>query len=147
MLEARFGWIYSSGLLFPLTAAVIFLLLSLLFKLAAVPAHLWIPEVYSAVSAPVLAFLVVPAKITILLFFVLIAVKIFTMGGTIIQLTPEMLNSKNFFGNDQEQATRALVKKDHLDKAQELCASFAKFVEAKLISLPQLNAERAETLA
>ncbi len=58
---------------------VIFLLIGFLFKLSAFPCHLWTPEVYEGSPALIMAFFILPVKITILTFLIRLLSHVFNL--------------------------------------------------------------------
>ena len=60
-----------------LIAAMLFICAGLLFKIAAVPFHMWAPDVYEGASTPVTAFFAITPKIALLLLLIRICMTSF----------------------------------------------------------------------
>ena len=60
-----------------LTAGILFICAGLLFKVAAVPFHMWAPDVYEGASTPVTAFFAIVPKISLLLLLIRICMTSF----------------------------------------------------------------------
>jgi len=71
----------STGYLFIIKVALIFIFFSFLFKLSAAPVHFWAPEVYSGISYAVLSIIILPLKFIVAVVFLKILKTVFIFAG------------------------------------------------------------------